>query len=132
MQGRQAVLGWTVIRIAFGVLLAAVHGLPKVMDGVERHTNTVASLGFPFPALFAWLSALAELVGGMLIAAGLFTRPVALIVISNLAVALFRHQQGGDPFARFELALLFIAVFAAMGIAGPGPWSLDAKVRHRA
>lgn len=132
MQGRQAVLGWTVVRVIFGVLIAASHGLPKVMDGVERHTNTVASLGFPFPALFAWLSALTELVGGLLIAAGLFTRPAAIISILNLAVALYRHQQQGDPFSRMEMALLFIAVFAAMGIAGAGPWSLDAKVRHRA
>jgi putative oxidoreductase len=132
MQGRQAVLGWTVVRVAFGVLLAMVNGLPKVMDGVERHTNTVAAMGFPFPVLFAWLSALAELVGGLLIAAGLFTRPAALIAISNLVVAVYRHQQQGDPFARMELGLLFIAVFVAMAIAGAGPWSLDAKVRHRA
>jgi putative oxidoreductase len=130
MQGRQAVLGWTMVRVVFGVLLSVAHGLPKVMDGVERHTNTVASLGFPFPAFFAWLSALAELVGGLLIAMGLFTRPAALIAVSNMAVALYRHQ--ADPFARMELALLFLAVFVAMGVAGAGPWSLDAKVRHRA
>jgi len=132
MQSRQTVLGWTVVRVSFGVSLAVLHGLPKVMDGVERHTTTVAALGFPFPALFAWLSALGELVGGLLIAAGLFTRPAALIAIANLAVAVYRHQSQGDPFARMELALLFMAVFVAMAVAGAGPWSLDAKVRHRA
>lgn len=132
MQGRQEVLGWTLVRVVFGVMIAVAHGLPKVMDGVERHTNTVAAMGFPLPALFAWLSALAELVGGLLIAAGLFTRPVALIVISNMAVALYRHLQAGDPLARMEMALIFLTVFVAMAIAGAGPWSLDAKVRHRA
>ncbi|HVG60242.1 MAG TPA: DoxX family protein [Hyalangium sp.] len=132
MQGRQEVLGWTLVRVVFGVMIAVAHGLPKVMDGVERHTNTVAAMGFPFPALFAWLSALAELAGGLLIAAGFFTRPVALILIVNLVVAMYRHLQQGDPFSRLVLALLFIAVFAAMGLAGAGPWSLDAKVRHRA
>ncbi len=130
MQGRQAVLGWTVVRVVFGVLLAVAHGLPKVMDGVARHTNTVASLGFPFPYVFAWLSALAELVGGLLIAAGLLTRPMALVAASNMVVAIYRHR--ADPFARMEMALLFLAVFVAMAVAGAGPWSLDAKVRHRA
>lgn len=130
MQGRQAVLGWTVVRVVFGVLLAAAHGLPKVMDGVARHTNTVTSLGFPFPHFFAWLSALTELVGGLLIAVGLFTRPVALMAVSTMAVALYRHR--ADPFARMEMSLLFLTVFVAMCIAGAGPWSLDARLRRRA
>jgi putative oxidoreductase len=130
MQGRQAVLGWTVVRVVFGVLLSAAHGLPKVMDGVARHTNTVASLGFPSPSVFAWLSALTEFAGGLLIAVGLFTRPVALLAVSNMAVALYRHR--ADPFSRMEMPLLFLTVFVAMCLAGAGPWSLDAKVRHRA
>jgi putative oxidoreductase len=130
MQDRQAVLGWTVVRVVFGVLLSAAHGLPKVMDGVARHTNTVASLGFPFPSVFAWLSALTELVGGLLIAVGLFTRPVALMAVSTMAVAMYRHR--ADPFSKIEMPLLFLAVFVAMALAGAGPWSLDARLRRRA
>jgi putative oxidoreductase len=129
MDCRHAVLGWTLVRVVFGVLLSAAHGLPKVMDGVARHTNTVTSLGFPFPSFFAWLSALVELVGGLLIAVGLFTRPMALLAASTMVVALYRHRT--DPFSGMEKAVLFLTVFVAMSLAGAGPWSLDTKLRRR-
>lgn len=129
MQGQRAVLGWTVVRITFGLAMALAHGLPKVMDGMVKHTAGVAALGFPFPSFFAWASALTELVGGLLIAVGLYTRPAALLLVSNMAVALYRHRE--DPFSSTEKALLFFAVFVATLAIGSGPWSLDAKVRHR-
>jgi putative oxidoreductase len=72
---------------------------------------------------------LLELIGGALIAVGLFTRPVAFLLCGEMAVAYFYAHfprnffpviNGGDA------AILYCFVFLYLVFAGPGPWSLDA------
>ncbi|QRK08096.1 DoxX family protein [Archangium violaceum] len=130
MGSRGATLGWTVVRVVFGLTLALLHGLPKVTGGMGRFAEGVAALGFPYPTFFAWCAALAELLGGLLLALGLFTRPAAAFATFTMVVALYRHR--ADPFARMELALLYFSVLFAAMLIGAGPYSLDSKVRHRA
>jgi putative oxidoreductase len=74
-----------------------------------------------------------ELVGGLLLLLGLFSRPVAFVLSGDMAFAYFiAHfpnawlpmQNGGD------LAVLFCFVFLYLWIAGPGPWSIDALLRR--
>ena len=76
-----------------------------------------------------------EVVGGVLLLVGLFSRPVAFILASEMAVAYFQFHypmsfwptiSNGTP------AALFCFVFLYLSAAGPGPWSLDAKLRARA
>jgi putative oxidoreductase len=73
-----------------------------------------------------------EVVGGVLLAIGLFSRPVAFILSGDMAFAYFIAHwpknwlpllNGGD------LAVLFCFVFLYLWAAGPGPWSVDAKRR---
>jgi len=129
MVGRSA-LGWTLVRGVFGLTLALGHGLPKVRGDMSQFAQGVAALGFPFPVFFAWCASLAEFLGGLLVAVGLFTRPAAAFAGFTMAVALFRHR--ADPFGRMELALLYLTVMLAVVLAGAGPWSLDARVRRKA
>ncbi|MCP3169475.1 DoxX family protein [Myxococcus qinghaiensis] len=129
MVGRMA-LGWTLIRVVFGIVLALGHGFAKVTGDMSKFAAGVAELGFPFPLFFAWCASLAELVGGVLVAVGLFTRPAALFAGFTMLVALFRHR--ADPFGRMELALLYLTVMVAVALIGGGPWSLDARVRRKA
>jgi putative oxidoreductase len=129
MVGRSA-LGWTLVRGVFGLTLALGHGLSKVRGDMSQFAQGVAALGFPFPVFFAWCASLAELLGGLLVAVGLFTRPAAAFAGFTMAVALFRHR--ADPFGRMELALLYLTVMLAVVLAGAGPWSLDARVRRKA
>ena len=87
----------------------------------------------PLPALLvvaAWM----EVIGGVLLALGLFTRPVAFLVCGEMAAAYFMAHfpksfypalNGGDA------AVLFCFVFLYLAFAGGGEWSLDAQVRKR-
>ena len=94
-------------------------------------------LGFPQVEMFANLqlasiygvAGVLELVGGVLLVIGLFTRPVAFILSGMMAVAYFMsHSQ---PFFSpmlngGEAAYLFSFVFLYIAAAGAGPWSVDA------
>jgi putative oxidoreductase len=115
----------------FAGLAFMSHGWPKVFDAERfaRFSGGVADMGFPAPALFAWAAGLSELVGGLLIALGLLTRPAALFCVITMVVAAFiRHAE--DPFARKEKALLFLFVFLGYLVMGAGRLSLDGLIRR--
>ena len=76
------------------------------------------------------IAALLEVVGGLLILVGLFTRPVAFILSGQMAVAYFMAHapksffpvlNGGDA------AILFSFVFLYLVVAGPGALSADQR-----
>jgi putative oxidoreductase len=115
--------GLLLLRLFFGGTLAVMHGWGKLPVS-EEFVNGVAGLGFPFPALFAWAAALSEFVGGLLLVAGLLTRPAALFVFATMAVAAFL-QHAADPFNVKELALAYGAAALALAFTGAGRFSLD-------
>jgi putative oxidoreductase len=130
MQSRSEVMAWTLVRVTFGVMLSLAHGLPKVTGNMERFAERVGTLGFPMPTFFAWCAALSELVGGLLVAVGLLTRPAAALAGFTMVVASYTTIK--EPFTASEKPLMFLIVFVALIIAGAGPWSLDAKLRRKA
>lgn len=78
-----------------------------------------------------------ELVGGLMIVLGLFTRPVSFVLAGEMAVAYFQFHQ---PLAFFPTsnngvpAILYCFLFLYLMFAGAGAWSLDgliARSRHR-
>lgn len=113
------------LRVGFGLSLALVHGWPKASD-ISGFTAKIAS-GVPLPQILGPAAALTEFVGGLLLVVGLFTRPAAGFVFINMMVAAF-HIHRSDPYAVKELALAYSAVMAALMIAGPGKFSLDARL----
>ena len=82
------------------------------------------------PALsLPWVAGVLEAFGGVLLLAGLFTRPVAFILSGEMAVAYFiAHApqgfwpvlNGGQPAALYSFLFLYFSA------AGAGPWSVDA------
>jgi putative oxidoreductase len=74
-------------------------------------------------------SGVLELVGGVLMLIGLFTRPVAFILSGFMAVAYFMAHatQGFYPLLnQGELAVLYCFIFLYLSVAGGGAWSADA------
>ncbi|HKB11354.1 MAG TPA: DoxX family protein [Vicinamibacterales bacterium] len=71
-----------------------------------------------------------EAFGGALMLAGLFTRPVALILSGEMAYAYFTHHrpQGLWPLQNGgELAVLYCFLWLYIAAAGPGPISIDRR-----
>lgn len=143
-------LGLLLLRIVAGVTLFG-HGYPKLFGGpgrqahpllakamgpnypaaVERSgpgfTAALEKMGIPNPEVAATASGLAELGGGLALAAGLFTRPAALVVAFNMGVAGYKahwkngfYGQGG-----FEFPVLLGTVALSLGLIGPGRLSID-------
>lgn len=110
-------------------LLFFEHGSQKLL-GFPPNPNP----GPPLFSLFG-VQGVLEIVGGILLAIGLFTRPVAFILAGNMAVAYFMAHaprsffpvlNGGDA------AILFCFIFLYLFVAGPGAWSVDGAMEGRA
>lgn len=114
-------LGLLILRVFTGLSLAYAHGWSKVPPG-EGFVKTVTSLGFP--AEMAYLTMLTEFFGGIALALGLLTRPVALAMVINFAVAGFMAH-AADPYVRKELPFLFLAVSTMFLFVGAGRFSVD-------
>lgn len=112
-------------------LLRIVSGLIFLAHGTQKF------LSFPAgePAGSGWVldnpgafAGIVELVTGLLITLGLFTRPAAILASGTMAVAywmahapqnMFPVNNGGDA------AILYCFVFLYLAFAGPGAWSAD-------
>ena len=123
---RNAPLMLGILRIMTGLLFLA-HGSQKFLyfPAGER-----AGFGWTFshPAAYAGII---ELVGGLLIALGLFTRPAAFVASGTMAVAYFMGHapQGFWPVNNMgDAAILYAFVFLYFVFAGPGRLSLDSRI----
>jgi putative oxidoreductase len=121
----------SVLRIMSGLLFLE-HGTSKVLS----FPHPVLHQGPPPAGLMAVLgqtSGVLELVGGVLLVIGLFTRITAFILSGEMAVAYFmvHAKMGFYPMDNHgEIAVLYCFVFLYLAAAGGGPWSLD-RLRHR-
>ena len=113
-----------VLRVVTAYLFVA-HGTSKLL-GVPHIPSLDGVTLFSLMGLAGTL----ELVGGVLLLVGLFTRPTAFVLSGEMAFAYFMGH-GGQGYVlvpmlnRGELAVLFCFVFLFFAFAGPGAWSLD-------
>ncbi|MCF8238456.1 MAG: DoxX family protein [Saprospiraceae bacterium] len=118
------------LRLVFGLEMLVQHGWGK---GVKLFTGDPSSfpdpLGVGSEASLA-LTVLAEGLCAFLVTIGLFTRWATLLLIITMGVA-FLIVHMGDPWADREMALLYLAAFVAIGVFGPGRYSIDDQWRNR-
>jgi putative oxidoreductase len=115
-----------VLRIVASLIFMA-HGTSKILAfPTPERIPTAFSL--------SWTAGVFELIGGAMLALGLFTRPVAFVLSGVMAFAYFiAHAprsffpvlNGGDA------AILYCFLFLFFVFAGPGRWSLDALLGRK-
>ena len=119
------------MRVTVGLIMI-VHGYGKVFGGLHRFTQTVAGMGLP--AWLGYVAAFTELLGGIVILAGFFTRVAAFAVVLDMAVAIWKvhfHNglMGSPDHPGYELALSVATLAFALVFFGAGPISLDHVLR---
>lgn len=109
-------------------ILRIVAALLFLEHGTSRMFGFPAVVPTEFLSLF-WFAGLIEMVGGAVVAAGLFTRVAAFVMSGEMAVAYFHSHAPHSFFSiinRGDGAILYCFVFLYIAVAGAGPWSLDA------
>lgn len=131
--------GLAALRVA-GFFMAS-HGWQKLFgDGLSfsaigsfadgPFAQHIEGMGFFAPGVFAWAAMLSELIGGLFVGLGLFTRVSAGFAGVTMFVAAFLAH-GQDPFEKKELALMYLLTFVAITAMGPGKWSVDRHWRKK-
>ncbi|MDX2259653.1 MAG: DoxX family protein [Hyphomicrobiaceae bacterium] len=129
-------ISWPLIRVATGLILVP-HGAQKLFGVFGGHGlgGTAQffeqSLGLYPGLVFAGLAGATEFFGGLLLAAGLLTRPAAAAIVALMAYAAFAVHLGNGFFwtsGGLEYPLLWGLVALAIAIRGGGPLSLDRKL----
>ena len=131
-----AAFGLLILRVVVGLILAG-HGAQKLFGwwggpGMEGWAQMVAKLRIRPAQPWAWVAALAEFGGGILLALGFLSPLGNLAIAGSMLVAIatvhlsrgFWVTKGG-----YEFNLALIAAVAALALTGPGAYSLDAALR---
>ena len=131
-------LGLLVLRVVIGLTIAA-HGAQKLLGwwggpGMKNWTAGMARMRMRPPAAWAWISVLGEVLGGLGLATG-FLIPLPNLAIAGamlVAIALVHWPKGfWNGKGGYEFNLSILAAIAAIALAGPGAYSLDALLRIR-
>src|ERR1700731_4042407 len=128
-------LGLLILRLGIGLILAA-HGAQKLFGvwggpGMARWVQSVQRLRIRPAHAWAWVAALSEFGGGLLLALGLLSPLGSLAIAGAMLVAIatvhlakgFWLSKGG-----FEYNLSLIVAAAAIAVIGPGQYSLDSAL----
>lgn len=120
-----------VFRVAVGATFFA-HGYNHLFRGgkVEGTGRWFASLGMRPGIVHAWLASVVELAGGAMLVAGFLTPLAAASVTGTMVVAwMINHRTNGffifRPGEGWEYVMNLAVAGFALGVLGPGEWSLD-------
>lgn len=128
--------GLLILRLGIGLILAA-HGAQKLFGwwggpGMTKWAESVQRLRIRPATPWAWVSALSEFGGGLLLASGLLSPLGSLAIIGAMLVAIATvHLANGfwNGKRGYEFNVSLIAGAAALALTGPGSYSLDSALR---
>lgn len=120
-------VGTLILRVVLG-LTFFVHGLVKFQGGIENTAGWFSSIGLP--GFLATVVAAIELVGGIALVLGLFSRAVSALFVLLMAGAIIKVKLAGGFLgngqgAGYELDLALLAMAAAIAITGSKLFALD-------
>jgi putative oxidoreductase len=115
-------------------VLRIMSGLLFLQHGTTKYLNIpVGPMNNASPMTMGGAAGLFELVGGVMLILGIFTRPVAFVLSGLMAVAYFYAHAGRDFYPilnQGELAALYCFVFLYLAAAGGGAWSVDRMMKR--
>jgi putative oxidoreductase len=115
-------------RVLFSIIFIMA-GIGK-LGGVAGTAGYMASLGIPLASVTVWLVIALEILGGLAILAGFFTRYVSWALAAFcLLSGYLAHFQPEDQMQMisFMKNLAITGGFLALAVSGPGAWSIDAR-----
>lgn len=129
--GKYKNTGLLLLRIGLGLSFLLLHGYPKLIGGVktwEAVGGAMAHIGIDaYPAVWGFLAAITEAIGGLLLLMGFLFRPAAILLAITMFVAALNHLMGGDGITVASHAIELILILIALTFIGPGKYSVDKR-----
>lgn len=126
----KTLLDWALLalRIFVGVGMLT-HGFPKLMMLLSGKIEFINFFGIGQRTSLI-LAVLAEVLCSLFVLMGLFTRfTVIPLIVTMLVAVLIVH--GNEPFAKQEMALLYLFHYIIIFVAGPGSISIDRMINRK-
>ena len=127
--GQYRDLGFLILRAGIGIMMV-LHGWPKLAGGQQNWEQLGGAMGYLgitfWPVLWGFFSAMAETLGGALLAVGFLTRFAAIFLTFNMGVAtlMVYHISHGSFKDWSHPAEIGIACLSLV-IIGAGKYSVD-------
>ena len=123
--------GMVPLRVVIG-LVFLMHGSQKLLS-LASTAAFFDSIGIPIAQVAAALVTALEILGGVALILGWFTRLVAALLAIDMAVAILTPRMDGGFFAPsgFEFELTLLGGCLTLAVMGAGGFSLDAMQRQR-
>ena len=116
------------LRIGVGVIFILA-GWGK-LTGIEGTQGFFGSIGIPLPGLMAWVVALVEFVGGIMVLFGAYIRIPSILLAVIMVVAIITTKFGQE-FTAYRLDLMLLLVSASLAMLGSGKFSVDDKLGNK-
>jgi putative oxidoreductase len=112
-------------------LVFVFHGYPKFFGKTAVFVSAFERLGLP--GSFVYVAGAIEVFGGLMLALGLYTRMAALLLLLDMAAAMWKYNFNEGVYAVQEYELPLVLGLAALSLAttGAGPFSLDHLIYRR-
>ncbi|RBW70048.1 DoxX family protein [Bacillus taeanensis] len=115
------------LRVVLGISFF-IHGLVKFQGGIENIAGWFGSIGLP--GFLAYAVALIELVGGIMLVIGLFSRVISGLLAVVMVGAIFKVKLavgflGNGQMAGYELDLAFLAMAIFIAVNGSKAYAVD-------
>lgn len=126
--GKYSDLALLFVRIGLGLMMV-FHGWPKLAGGAEKWGQVGGAMGVIgvtfFPVFWGLMAALAETLGGVLLAIGFLTRLNCIALAFVMVIAAMMHMNAGDGLKVASHAIELGIVFVGLVFIGPGKFSVD-------
>lgn len=121
-------LALLLLRVGVGIIFI-IAGWNK-LTGIEGTIQFFGNIGIPLPAVMAWVVALVEFIGGIMVLLGAYAKLPYLLLAIVMAVALFTTKLGGE-FSAARLDLMLLLTSLALFLMGSGSYSVDNKIANK-